>query len=689
MWQRVIIACLLLLCSLLPVSAQFVAWETFVEQLFLETENEGEEVALAENLYDDYIYLHANPININSADSTELQRLGFLTDRQIEGIHYYIYRYGALRSVGELMLIPELDYHTRQLLSYFVVFGEPTKEEVDVRDLWRKMLTKGRSELSSRVDIPLYRREGYAPRTQSALDAAPSRYYMGNALYHNIRYNYRYGTRLSWGISAETDAGEPSFTASFPRPDYLSGYVQLGDMGLLRNLVVGNYRLRFGQGLVLNSDFALGKTMLLQGLGRQSASVKPHRGTGESDYYSGAAATLAWRSWQMTAFASYQLLDATLDGASISTIKTDGYHRTPLEIAKRNNTRGNLFGAHLGYSAHGLHLGFTAMYQSFNRRFAAPKQSYKRYAPQGNAFFNASMDYAWHHHRLSVVGETAVDGKGAIATLNTLRLKAADQLHVTLLQRYYAHDFWALEGKSFSASSDIRNEQGVYLGAEWQPHRQLQVTAYADACYFPYLRYRVSAPSYGTDGVLNATYSINNEHQVSVRYRFRMKQRDVAEGYRLVDGGLLNEWTHRMRAQWTGELTPRLNCQALIEGCVVQAEELGLGVLASAQATYSPDWEAHALSISMGVTGFKADYTARLYSYERGPLYAYNYQMYSGTGLRGYVLVQYGHKKTPRLTGTAKLGATRYFDRATIGSGAAMIDACHREDVQLQVRYTF
>ena len=53
------------------------------------------------------------------------------------------------------------------------------------------------------------------------------------------------------------------------------------------------------------------------------------------------------------------------------------------------------------------------------------------------------------------------------------------------------------------------------------------------------------------------------------------------------------------------------------------------------------------------------------------------------------MLVQYAHKRAPRLTGTAKLGATRYFDREALGSGAAMIAANHKEDIQLQVRYTF
>ena len=119
------------------------------------------------------------------------------------------------------------------------------------------------------------------------------------------------------------------------------------------------------------------------------------------------------------------------------------------------------------------------------------------------------------------------------------------------------------------------------------------------------------------------------------------------------------------------------------------AESTAMGTIRSVQATYAPILGPHELRLSSGITAFCADYAARLYGYERGLLYAYNYQMYYGTGLRGYLLLHYSHKEAPRLTATAKLGATRYLDRATIGSGAAMIDAPHREDIQLQVRYTF
>ena len=114
-----------------------------------------------------------------------------------------------------------------------------------------------------------------------------------------------------------------------------------------------------------------------------------------------------------------------------------------------------------------------------------------------------------------------------------------------------------------------------------------------------------------------------------------------------------------------------------------------MGTMVGAQATYSPASGSHGLRLSAGLTAFCADYAARLYGYERGLLYAYNYQMYYGAGLRGYLLMQYSHKSAPRLTATAKLGATRYFDRDAIGSGATLIDSCHKEDLQLQVRYTF
>ena len=163
----------------------------------------------------------------------------------------------------------------------------------------------------------------------------------------------------------------------------------------------------------------------------------------------------------------------------------------------------------------------------------------------------------------------------------------------------------------------------------------------------------------------------------------------MAKGYRLPNGGLLNEWVHRLRLQWEGLLTPTFALKAQAEGCIVTAETLSMGYMGSIQATYEPTFGMHGLRLSSGVNAFDADYAARIYGYERGLLYAYNYRMYYGRGIRSYLLFQYTYKKAPRLTATAKIGSTYYFDRNTISSGANAIDACHQEDIYLQMRYTF
>ncbi len=330
------------------------------------------------------------------------------------------------------------------------------------------------------------------------------------------------------------------------------------------------------------------------------------------------------------------------------------------------------------------------MYQAFNRSFRPSEQPYKRYSPQGHRFSNVSVDYAWHHHRFSIVGETAIDGKWSLATLNMFRFEAAEKLYLTLLQRHYACDYWALEGKSVSAASEVRNEQGLYWGVEWQPYYQMHLTAYADVYRFPFLRYRVSQPSQGADAMLMACYDISEGHQLQLRYRYRMKQRDVAEGYRLLQGGLVSEHTHRLRLRWAGKIASQYSCQLTGEGCMVQAERLSAGYMGSAQLTYEPSSTAqHTFRISGGATVFSTDYAARIYGYERGALYAYNYQTFYGKGCRSYLLMQYSHKSAPRLSCMVKLGATCYLDRTVIGSGAAAIENNHREDLQLQLRYTY
>ena len=62
---------------------------------------------------------------------------------------------------------------------------------------WKKLLKHGKSEILTRLGLPLYRTRGY------------STVYQGPPQYHSLRYNFRCKDHLYAGVTAEKDAGEP------------------------------------------------------------------------------------------------------------------------------------------------------------------------------------------------------------------------------------------------------------------------------------------------------------------------------------------------------------------------------------------------------------------------------------------------------------------------------------------------
>ena len=81
-------------------------WQHYYDML---ADDEDVENGTAENVYDMLADLAANPINLNRVTRDDLERLVFLSDRQREDIAEYVDRYGPVRTVGELAMLPSLD----------------------------------------------------------------------------------------------------------------------------------------------------------------------------------------------------------------------------------------------------------------------------------------------------------------------------------------------------------------------------------------------------------------------------------------------------------------------------------------------------------------------------------------------------------------------------------------------------
>lgn len=92
----------------------------------------------------------------------------------------------------------------------------------------------------------------------------PNKQYLGYGYYHNLRYSFHYRDQIYAGITAEKDAGEPFFTGQNKKGyDFYSLYLLIRNIGHIKTLALGNYRVSYGYGLVINTDFGMGKTATL------------------------------------------------------------------------------------------------------------------------------------------------------------------------------------------------------------------------------------------------------------------------------------------------------------------------------------------------------------------------------------------------------------------------------------------
>ncbi len=662
--MRIILLCGLIALSFTVLQAQTRrSWEDYLAETAMAEELDEEAWA---NLLEELTEAEQHPIALHTATREQLEQLPFLSARQVEDICAYLYRYGTIRSWGELAMIESLDRPTIGLLSSFVTLDTPPRRQFPS---WQNILKYGRHELLFTAATPFYKRQG---------DRSG---YLGYPYKHSMRYAFNCGNAVKAGLIGAQDAGEPFFDRRNRWGyDHYAGYLMVRNLGRLKTLVVGNYRLNMALGLVINNDYGMGKNIMLSSIGRQQTTIKGHASRLSANYLQGAAAT-----WQLTEgldvtlFASYRSIDATLskDGGSIVTLPQSGYHRTKSEWQRKNSASEWLAGGRMTYRKGGFRVGLTAVYNGFDRPLRPDtKQTYRRIMPSGDRFFNLSADYGYISHRLELYGETAIDRQGAVATAHRLTYQPSDTWQFVAFQRFYAYRYDAIHAQSVSEGGKVKNENGLYAGVQWRPTKALQLFAYSDFARFAWPRYRVMAPSSTWDYLVQAVFSVGNM-SFSARYRLKMAERNNSKKTALTDYSI-----HRARLaasykanQW------QLKTQA--EATICDYLKRSWGCLLSQDATFTPSdkWFLQAQAAYFNTE----DYNSRIYLYERGVRYSFSFPAYFGHGIHSSML--FGCHISSQWSFMAHLSATRYFDRNHISSGLQRINSSSKVDAEVQLRW--
>src|ERR1035437_4092307 len=116
----------------------------------------------------------------------------------------------------------------------FVKVGEAN--DTNKKIYWHDLFKYGKNELFFRLDKGLETKEGYQflPE-EDQNNTTNSTNYLGNNLYHSLRYNFHFKDRIQVGFTAEKDAGEQFWGSTHKGYDFYSGYAQINDLGKVRS----------------------------------------------------------------------------------------------------------------------------------------------------------------------------------------------------------------------------------------------------------------------------------------------------------------------------------------------------------------------------------------------------------------------------------------------------------------------
>lgn len=652
-----------------------MSWEEFCEEYFYtgdaEAEADDNEVCLLESLVQ-------SPLNLNTVTREELLQLPFLNEAQADSLLSFRVRKHGFWSWGDLMMVRGMDYVTRRYLSLFAYVGDVPREKAT----WGEMLGRGKHELESRLDIPLYQRSGQRLPTDDEFLENPNRLYLGNGMANVVRYRYHWQQSLRYGATFQKDAGEPFGQMNNYPYDYNSAYFYYKSPGERWEVVAGDYELSQGQGLLLGNGFFSGPGLLLDAPRRNNAGFRPHTSAEENLFYRGAAARFRLAGgWSFSAFLSRRKLDALVEDDIVRSLQTSGLHRTLTELERKDALGCTLAGGRVGLEKLRWAIGAGGYYAHFDLPFSPRPRLYNRYYLRGTEAAGFSLDWSIRMRKWSLYGEGAADRALHLALTQTLRYTPFQGLDLVLQHRHFSPRFVAPFAKAFARGSRVANEHGALAGLKYAA-RRLSLRAYADVFYFPSPTYQSSKSSHGVEILLQGDYVPSSSVSLQVRYKLNSKQRNIVA----YDGLLEYASSHRLRLSALFS-RPKFRLRAAADMTLAgkQTTANSFGWMLSLRSSYEPS-KRFTLGAFGGVF-FTDDYLSACYAYQPQLRYGYVMPAFFDHGYSVAAVARYRVWRGCSIG--VRYGLIHYFNRETIGSDTQQINSPTQQDVSLQAVLAF
>lgn len=638
-------------------------------------------------LYELLFQLYTNPLDLNVVTADELTATLILSQTQIKCFLDYRQKLGPFLSLYELQAIPNFDLTTiRKLVPFVTVRARALAFHESFQNPSQHFLLLRSGRL-------LEKQKGFSAIDTSSRSTSR---YQGKPLYGNLRYRYARAGQYSFGLTMENDAGEKLRWKPGKQifgADFTSFHAQIMNRGRLKNLIIGDYQMQAGQGLVMAGGFSLGKgSEVIRTTYRSTTGLRPFTSVLEAGFFRGAAATYAVRKQlDVTMFYSYTRRDgnpeALQDELTVSSLQISGYHRTQTELENQGAVGEQNVGFHALYKLFSQRgqIGITVLNTFYSAALHKKDDLYNKFEFQGNqnTVIGLHGDYRWQN--IHFFGEGARSKNGGLGGIGGLIAGLGRAIDFTLLVRHYDRNFHSLYGGAISEATRPINESGVYWGLRYAPNRRWQFSGFYDRFHFPWLKYQIDAPSDGHDYFLHALWKPNKKLNMYAVFREKHKAHNEPDSEFPIPR-VLKTIRRTAMINFEYEVPLRFSVRTRLQGGDFRYE----GKAKSSGFTVVQDISFRLLKIefSMRMAFFKTDdYDSRQYVYEKDMLYAFSLPAYYDQGTRHYVMLRYPLSKKMKLW--LRWSQTRYSKMDEISSGLNEIQGKKRSELKAQVIYQF
>ncbi len=528
-----------------------------------------------------------SPLEINLTSEARLISSGLFTPYRAASLIDYRSRHGDVLSLAELSAIDGFSEEFVRVLAPFISLyssanaGTATEKVRSVRNF----LTARASARS--VDGEA----GYA---------------------YGVKYRLDINNSFQFGLSANK-----SYSSEGAKPNGGSFYFAYYGKRNLGKIVVGDYRLRFGQGLLLWNGFRVDSSASPDSYCSRASGISPYTSFTGSDSERGVAADFSIGRFGISSSIALRGLRGLMDGDSSADLSL-----MPAVNAVWNGSR-----IRVGVS--GYCLTSTLGGAAVSTKAVVSKSVATRASSDGEKAVSeagCSADFRWCPRGVDVFGELAAD-------LLTMKVKAlvgttfqaCDKMKMAVRANFAEDEYKLDAGGSFSTGKWVSLEGRSGFGSSVRRHTG---SFGLEAICYPGRKYGADGPNYQVKALLN--YGVQASPSVSVAFRYSLRIRSAGETLR-------NDLRCDLRYS-NGLWSAALRLNALYN--------TALGLLSFAEGGWNPGW----MSVYVRAGIFRIDNWAdRIYVYERDAPGNYNVPAYYGRGWWGAVTLGFRVAKICRI----------------------------------------